>query len=137
MQFLDYNGWLRLQWLIYINIYIYKIIAEVNSKARSHSLTLLGSSVQLFRLHWYEGPAKCFVTGFVLLQCYVLSNIFLLQKKVREKSRDCHNHKPQPFPDPKRKRNPTNPNKHKSNKRTKSSKISSLFPKRGNRNTKD
>ena len=35
-----------------------------------------------------------------------------------------------------RKRKPTNPNKHKSNKRTKSTKISSLFPKRGNRNTK-
>ena len=27
----------------------------------------------------YEGPAKSFVTGFVVLQCYVLSNIFLLQ----------------------------------------------------------
>ena len=26
----------------------------------------------------YEGPAKSFVTGFGLLQCYVLSNIFLL-----------------------------------------------------------
>ena len=51
-------------------------------------------------------------------------------------SRECHNHKPQPFQDPKRKRKPTNLNKHKSNKRTKSTKISSLFPKRGNRNTK-
>ena len=29
-------------------------------------------------------------------------------KKVREKSRECHNYKPQPFPDPKRKRKPTN-----------------------------
>ena len=58
------------------------------------------------------------------------------KKKVREKSRECHNHKPQPFPDPKRMRKPTNSNKHKSNKRTKSTKISSLFPKRGNRNTK-
>ena len=59
-------------------------------------------------------------------------------KKVREKSRECHNHnhKPQPFSDPKRKRKPTNLNKHKPNKRTKSTKISSLFPKRGNRNTK-
>ena len=57
-------------------------------------------------------------------------------KKVREKSRECHNHKPQSFPDPKRKRKPTNLNKHKQNKRTKSTKISSLFPKRGNRNTK-
>ena len=27
----------------------------------------------------YEGPAKRFVTGFGLLQCSVLSNIFLLQ----------------------------------------------------------
>ena len=53
-------------------------------------------------------------------------------KKVREKSRECHNHKAQPFPDPKRKRKWTNPNKHKPN----STKISSLFPKRGNRNTK-
>ena len=34
------------------------------------------------------------------------------KKKVREKSRECHNHKPQPFPDAKRKRKPTNPNKH-------------------------
>ena len=58
------------------------------------------------------------------------------QKKVREKSREWHNHKPQPFPDIKRKRKPTNPNKHKSIKHTKSTKISSLFPKRGNRNAK-
>ena len=27
-----------------------------------------------------------------------------MQKKVREKSRECHNHKPKPFPDTKRKR---------------------------------
>ena len=50
---------------------------------------------------------------------------FLSTKKVREKSRECHNHKPQP----KWKRKPTNLNKHKPNKRTKSTKISSLFPK--------
>ena len=62
--------------------------------------------------------------------------IRLAAKKVREKSRECHNHKPQPFPDAKRKRKPTNLNKHKPNKRTKSTKISSLFPKRGYRNTK-
>ena len=60
----------------------------------------------------------------------------IFQKKLREKSRECHNHKPQPFPDPKRKRKPTNLNKHKPNKCTKSTKISSVFPKRGNRNTK-
>ena len=56
--------------------------------------------------------------------------------KLRENSRECHNHKPQPFPDIKRKKKPSNPNKHKSIKRMKSIKISSLFPKRGNRNAK-
>ena len=66
----------------------------------------------------------------------IVQGVPQLQKKVREKSRECHNHKPQPFPDPKRKRKPTNLNKHKPKKRTVSTKISSLFPKRGNRNTK-
>ena len=33
------------------------------------------------------------------------------KKKVREKSKECHNHKPQLFPDTKRKRKPTNPNR--------------------------
>ena len=41
-------------------------------------------------------------------------------KKVREKSRECHNHKPKHFTDTKRKRKPTKLNKHKWNKRTKS-----------------
>ena len=59
-----------------------------------------------------------------------------MKKKVREKSWECHNYKPQPFPDTKRKRKPTKPNKHKSNKRTINTKISSLFPKWGNRNAK-
>ena len=49
-------------------------------------------------------------------------------KQVSEKSRECHNHKPQPFPDTKRKRKQTKPNKRKSNKHMKSTKVSSLFP---------
>ena len=61
---------------------------------------------------------------------------FKKKKIIREKSRESHNYKPQRFPDIKRKRKPTNPNKHKSIKHTKSTKISSLFPKRGNRNAK-
>ena len=76
------------------------------------------------------------VSYFISLQrisLFVYSKKKKKKKKVREKSRECHNHKP---PDTKRKRKPTNPNKHKSNKRTKSTKISSLFPKRGNRNAK-
>ena len=43
-----------------------------------------------------------------------------VKQKVREKSRECQNHKLQPLSDSKRKRKPTNPNMHKSNKRTKS-----------------
>ena len=76
-------------------------------------------------------PASRF-NGDPLLQVFVLC----MQKKGKRKSRECHNHKPQPFPDTKRKRKPTNPNEHKSNNRTKSTKISSLFPKRGNQNAK-
>ena len=61
----------------------------------------------------------------------------MLEKKVREKSRECHKHKPQPFPDRHQEEEETEkPNKQKSNKRTKSTKISSLFPKRGTHNAK-
>ena len=48
------------------------------------------------------------------------------KENVREKSRVCHNHKPQPFPNTKRKKKQTEPNKRKSNTRTKSTKISFL-----------
>ena len=58
------------------------------------------------------------------------------KKRVREKSRECHNHKPQLFPDTKRKKKPTKPNKRKSNKRTNSTETSSLFPKLDNGNAK-
>ena len=43
---------------------------------------------------------------------HLCHNGICVKKKVREKSRECHNHKLQPFPDPKRKRKPTNLNKH-------------------------
>ena len=83
-------------------------------------------------------PIGWYGVVFVLRMPVILHKFFITldSKNVREKSRECHNHKPQPFLDPKRKRKPTISNKHKSNKRTKSTKISSLFPKRGNRNTK-
>ena len=59
-----------------------------------------------------------------------------IPKRVREKSRECHNNKTQPIPDTKGKRKQTKPNKRKSNKRMKSTKTSSLFPKRGYHNAK-
>ena len=64
------------------------------------------------------------------------STFIFKTKKVIERSGECHNHKPQPFPDTKRKRKQTKPNKRKSNKRTKSTKICFLFPKRGKGNAK-
>ena len=98
----------------------------------------------LRRNHWADWAQILYVASLGFrnesLWGFFYENRFIslvaMAKKVREKSRECHNHKPQPFLDPKRKRKPTNLNKHKSNKRTKSTKIISLFPKRGNRNTK-
>ena len=91
----------------------------------------------LFPNLWWPWAKTCCKAARWLLDWNELKLFQLeIQKKVREKSRECHNHKPQPFPDTKRKRKPTNPNKHKSNICTKSTKISSLFPKRGNRNAK-
>ena len=75
------------------------------------------------------------MSGFLLTRD-LLSIPILSILLLKSKSRECHNHKLQPFPDPKRKRKPTNLYKHKPNKRTKSTKISSLFPKRGNHNIK-
>ena len=55
-------------------------------------------------------------------------NATLYKERVSEKSRECHNHKPQSIPNTNRKRKQTKPNKRKSNKRTKSTKTSSVFP---------
>ena len=73
---------------------------------------------------------------FLIFSVSNFSVALATKTQVREKSKDCQNHKRQPFPDTKRKRKQTKPNKRKSNKRTKSTKISSLSPKRGNYNAK-
>ena len=54
------------------------------------------------------------------------------KKKKEEKSRQCHNHKPQPFQKEEEESDKRKQNKCKSNKRTKSTKISSLFLKQNN-----
>ena len=41
--------------------------------------------------------------GFNATYTYENGKYVFNEKKVREKSRECHNHKPQSFPDPKRK----------------------------------
>ena len=61
---------------------------------------------------------------------------FVNTKKGKRKVQGVPQSQTAALPTFKRKRKPTNLNKHKPNKRTKSTKISSLFPKRGNRNTK-
>ena len=73
---------------------------------------------------------------------YTFSVIFLLHriiyttnvKKGKRKVQGVPQSQTIALPRHKRKSKQINPNKHKSNKRTKSTKISSLFPKRGNRN---
>ena len=106
------------------------------SLARCHSVTLIhGNKLSIkICLNVRESDRKCFFTCFRTYKTTFRKNPS--QKNVREKSRECHNYKPQPFPELKRKRKLTNPNKNKSNKRSKITKISSLFPKRGNRNAK-
>ena len=90
---------------------------------------LLTSTLRMRNLAWC-----CTIDLFSSLLIAGRSRI--CRKKVWEKSRECHNYIPQPFPDTKRKKKPTNPYKHESNKRTRNIKISSLYPKRGNRNAK-
>ena len=58
------------------------------------------------------------------------------KKKGKRKVQGVPHSQTAALPRPQEERKPTNLNKHKPNKRTKSTKISSLFPKRGNRNTK-
>ena len=91
-------------------------------------------STGLWLIVFYEAqPSPLF-----LIQCqlHIIDRFAKIVLRAQKKSGECHNHKPQPFPDIKRKRKQTKQNKCKSNKRTKSTKISSLFPKRCNRNAK-
>ena len=72
------------------------------------------------------------VTGY----WYPSKYLAFCDKKSKRKVQGVPQSQTAALPRPKRKRKPTNLNKPKPNKRTKSTKISSLFPKRGNRNTK-
>ena len=77
-----------------------------------------------------EGPDQS-AYAYFRLAWPICSEIYL-KKKVREKSRDCHNHKPQRFPD--NRQNQTSA--YRTNVRKAQRLISSLFPKRDNRNAK-
>ena len=83
----------------------------------------LGSLLALFPLKPHGRPAGSYVS-------------FDKKKTSKRKVQEVPQSQTAALPSPKRKRKPTNLNKHKPNKRTKSTKVSSLFPKRGNRNTK-
>ena len=82
-----------------------------------------------------DGTKRSFAVGTIVVDTpyfVVQVEAFCMERKVTEKSRECHNHNPRPQEEEKTDKS----NKHKPNKRTKSTKISSLFPQRGNRNTK-
>ena len=120
--------------------FIYKSPRYFLPSLKSFGLSIQKSKQKEIFLRWRPSwtsdrkDISCFF--FLFFFFFFFKSRCFLTKKVREKSRECHNHKPQPFPGPERKRKPTNLNKHKPNKRTKSTKISFLFPKRDNRNTK-
>ena len=127
-----------------IKYYNLQIMGTITEKFHQHPLKTIGGCAETRlclrtdgQIHYYS-PLRLTSGDKNIILGVTYFDLFYLRKekqKVREKSRECHNHKPQSFPDPKRKRKPRNLNKHKPNKRTKSTKIS-LFPKRGNRNTK-
>ena len=63
-------------------------------------------------------------------------NLFLIYKKSKRKVQGVPQSQTAALPRPQEGEETDKLNKHKPNKRTKTTKISSLFPKRGNRNTK-
>ena len=70
-------------------------------------------------------------------ECQMLmAKDFVKEKKSKRKVQGVPQSQTAALPRPQEEEEPTNLNKHKLNKHTKSTKISSLFPKRGNRNTK-
>ena len=113
-----------------INIFISTLTDVDRVESTVNFLTLLAKSCM---------SVACVLNSSCLIELFPTGITFIrfcrafCHKKVREKSRECHNHKPQPILDTKRKRKQTKPNKCKLDKRTKSS---SLFPKRGDRNAK-
>ena len=83
---------------------------------------LLGRNVAF--LTFYQDCSSCHDTSKNMAASGRISFCLYIyiKKKVIEKSRECHSHKSQPFPDTNGKRKPTNPSKHKSNKCTKKGK---------------
>ena len=83
-----------------------------------------------------EYPKSMFLSKNRKNNVYTCKPKFYYIKKREEKSPGSATITNRSLSQTPRKRKPTNLNKHKPNKRTKRTQISSLFPKRGNRNTK-
>ena len=78
---------------------------------------LIGFEREIIRESSFETKAPNITNGIdsLYIHCDLIRNSIADGKtKIREKSRKCHKYKPQPFPETKRKRRPTKPNKHKS-----------------------
>ena len=59
-----------------------KILPRVLSVNYCYKITniFVPFKIEIMRVDFmYKGPAKSFFTGFGLLQCHILSNIFLIQ----------------------------------------------------------
>ena len=62
-------------------------------------LGLVKVNVAIFRKNFVIALAPIFINGFQYNFTQILGMTISRAKKVREKSRECHNYKPQPFPD--------------------------------------
>ena len=79
-------------------------LSDFNCRNKALTAKLLRQGHRYFKLRKALSKIYCRHSAFV--EIYIVS----LEKKVREKSRECHNHKShksQPFTDAKRKRKPT------------------------------
>ena len=105
---------------------------RINHKA-TKSKTNTGTTALERSVEQTTGVGGGVVKALLQLANFTLGPDATINTEIHKNSVHLKAPKPQPFPDTKRKRKPTNLNKHKPNKRTKSTKISSLFPKRGYR----
>ena len=80
----DHHAWMcrlsgRMQFCMKSSALAYTFVKLLQFKELRRVTIIIALLFMPPRSYLYEGPAKSFVNGFGLLQCYVLSNIFLLQ----------------------------------------------------------
>ena len=86
-----------------------KLFCSKTSKSMTFELTIQHQGLKYYKIHSNNDPGL------------TLTYFIAISKKLMEKSRECHSHKPQPI---------------QTNKCMRSTQTSSIFPKRGDHNAK-